>query len=54
LGEALEAGTVCINNGKVNTNYAPYSGWKDSGYGVELSRKAIYEYLNTKHIKIEF
>jgi succinate-semialdehyde dehydrogenase / glutarate-semialdehyde dehydrogenase len=54
LAEALEAGTVCINNGKVNTNYAPYAGWKDSGYGVELSRKAIFEYLNTKHVKIEF
>ncbi|GAB3521234.1 aldehyde dehydrogenase family protein [Emticicia fontis] len=53
LGEQLEAGTVCINNGAVNTNYAPYAGWKDSGYGVELSRNAVYEYLETKHIKIE-
>jgi len=49
--EALEAGTVCVNHGAVNTNYAPYAGWKDSGYGVELSRKAIFEYLKTKHIK---
>jgi succinate-semialdehyde dehydrogenase / glutarate-semialdehyde dehydrogenase len=53
LSESLEAGTVCINNGAVNTNYAPYAGWKDSGYGVELSRNAVFEYLNTKHIKIE-
>lgn len=53
LSEALEAGTVCINNGAVNTNYAPYAGWKDSGYGVELSRNAVFEYLDTKHIKIE-
>ncbi len=53
LSEALEAGTVCINNGAVNTNYAPYAGWKDSGYGVELSRNAVFEYLETKHIKIE-
>lgn len=53
LGEQLEAGTVCINNGAVNTNYAPYAGWKDSGYGVELSRNAVFEYLETKHIKIE-
>ena len=53
LSEALEAGTVCINNGAVNTNYAPYAGWKDSGYGVELSRNAVYEYLDTKHVKIE-
>jgi len=53
LGEQLEAGTVCINNGAVNTNYAPYAGWKDSGYGAELSRNAVFEYLETKHIKIE-
>ncbi|WP_337041866.1 aldehyde dehydrogenase family protein [Emticicia sp. 17c] len=53
LSEQLEAGTVCINNGAVNTNYAPYAGWKDSGYGVELSRNAVFEYLETKHIKIE-
>ena len=40
--EALEAGTVCVNHGAVNTNYAPYAGWKDSGYGVELSRRAVF------------
>jgi succinate-semialdehyde dehydrogenase / glutarate-semialdehyde dehydrogenase len=51
LTERLEAGTVCINHGAVNTNYGPYAGWKDSGYGLELSRKAIYEYLKPKHIK---
>lgn len=50
--EALEAGTVCINNGAVNTPYGPYEGWGDSGYGLELSRKAIFEYLKTKHIKL--
>lgn len=50
--EALEAGTVCVNNGAVNTNYAPYSGWKDSGFGLELSRDAVFEYLKTKHIKV--
>lgn len=53
LSEQLEAGTVCINNGAVNTNYAPYAGWKESGYGVELSRNAVFEYLDTKHLKIE-
>ena len=51
LSEALEAGTVCVNHGAVNTNYAPYAGWKDSGYGVELSRRAVFEYLKPKHIK---
>lgn len=53
VSEALEAGTVAVNTSAVNTNYAPYAGWKDSGYGVELSRKAVFEYLKTKHIKVE-
>jgi succinate-semialdehyde dehydrogenase / glutarate-semialdehyde dehydrogenase len=52
ISEALEAGTICVNNGAVNTNYAPYSGWKDSGFGFELSREAVFEYLKTKHIKV--
>jgi acyl-CoA reductase-like NAD-dependent aldehyde dehydrogenase len=51
LSEAIEAGTICVNHGAVNTNYAPYAGWKDSGYGVELSRRAVFEYLKPKHIK---
>ena len=51
LTEALEAGTVCVNHGAVNTNYGPYAGWKDSGYGVELGRRAVFEYLKPKHIK---
>ena len=49
--EAMEAGSVCVNHGAVNTNYAPYAGWKDSGYGVELGRRAVFEYLKPKHIK---
>ncbi len=53
VSESLEAGTIAVNTGAVNTNYAPYAGWKNSGYGIELSRKAVFEYLNTKHIKVE-
>ncbi len=53
VSESLEAGTVAVNTGAVNTNYAPYAGWKESGYGFELSRKAVFEYLKTKHIKVE-
>jgi acyl-CoA reductase-like NAD-dependent aldehyde dehydrogenase len=53
VSEALEAGTVCVNNGAVNTNYGPYEGWKDSGYGAELGRRSIFEYLKTKHIKVQ-
>jgi succinate-semialdehyde dehydrogenase / glutarate-semialdehyde dehydrogenase len=54
VSEALEAGTVCVNNGAVNTNYAPYEGWKESGFGVELGRRGITEYVKTKHVKVQF
>jgi acyl-CoA reductase-like NAD-dependent aldehyde dehydrogenase len=53
VSEKLEAGTVAVNCSAVNTNYAPYAGWKDSGYGFELSRKSVFEYLKIKHIKVE-
>ena len=54
ISQALEAGTVCVNNGAVNTNYAPYEGWKDSGFGLELGRRGILEYVKTKHIKVQY
>ncbi len=53
LSEQLEAGTVCVNHVNVNTAYAPYEGWKNSGFGVELGRDAMGEYLHRKHIKVE-
>jgi succinate-semialdehyde dehydrogenase/glutarate-semialdehyde dehydrogenase len=49
---ALQSGTVCVNHGAVNTAYGPYEGWGDSGYGLELSRKAVFEYLKAKHVKV--
>ena len=52
VSEAREAGTICVNHGAVNTNYGPYAGWKESGYGLELSRRAVFEYLKPKHVKI--
>ncbi len=51
IAARLEAGTVCINHGAVNTAFGPYQGWKDSGFGVELGREAVFEYLNLQHVK---
>lgn len=53
LAERLDAGSVCVNHVNVNTAYGPYEGWKNSGFGVELGRDAIGEYLQRKHIKID-
>jgi len=52
LAEVLEAGTVCVNHVAVNTAAGPYQGWKDSGFGVELGRDAIFEYLDVQHVKV--
>ncbi len=53
ISERLEAGTVCVNHINVNTAYAPYEGWKNSGFGVELGRDAMNEYILRKHLKVE-
>lgn len=53
LSERLDAGSVCVNHVNVNTAYAPYEGWKNSGFGVELGRDAMSEYLHRKHIKVD-
>jgi len=53
ISERLEAGSICVNHVAVNTSYGPYEGWKNSGFGVELGRDAIGEYLHRKHIKVE-
>lgn len=52
LAGRLEAGTVCVNHGAVNTAHGPYQGWKESGFGLELGREALFEYLNLQHVKV--
>jgi len=53
LAHGIRSGTVCINNVVGSTLEAPYSGWKSSGLGLELSRHAIDEYIQVKHVRIE-
>ena len=49
--EELEYGTVGINNVSGGDAPYPYSGWKQSGLGTELSEEGLNEYLETKHIR---
>lgn len=51
IAEALEAGTVGINNVSGGEVDFPYGGWKQSGFGVELSEQGLYEYMAIKHIR---
>jgi succinate-semialdehyde dehydrogenase len=50
--EALEYGTVGINNVAGGEVEYPYGGWKQSGLGIELSDYGLEEYLLVKHIRI--
>ena len=51
--ERLEFGTVNVNNVGGGDVGFPYSGWKQSGLGVELSRHGMLEYLNVKHVRVD-
>lgn len=53
VAERLEAGTVGINNVAGGEVSFPYGGWKESGFGIELSHQGMEEYLLTKHIRLE-
>jgi len=52
--QELECGSVGVNNVNVSTTNVPYGGWKESGIGRELGREGLKEYMQTKHIKLEF
>lgn len=52
VGEALEAGTVGINDPVPSTSNCPFGGFKQSGWGRELGNVGIDAYLETKHISI--
>ncbi len=52
LAEGLEAGSVGVNTTSPIVPGAPFGGWKESGLGRERSHSALYDYMETKHIRI--
>ncbi len=48
MAEALEYGTVGINEGIISTELAPFGGVKQSGFGREGGQEGLEEYLETK------
>ena len=52
VGEAIEAGTVGINDAVPSTSIAPFGGMKESGLGRELGTEGIDAFLETKHLSI--
>ncbi len=52
LAEALEAGTIGLNDPVPATSNCPFGGFKQSGWGRELGVEGIDAYLETKHVSI--
>lgn len=52
LAEALEAGTICINDSVPATSPCPFGGLKQSGIGRELGCEGLDAFLEIKHISI--
>ncbi|ELY96123.1 aldehyde dehydrogenase [Natrialba chahannaoensis JCM 10990] len=53
IAQDLEAGNVFVNQLVKSDPRVPFSGTKDSGYGAELSRHGIREFVNMKTVWIE-
>ena len=50
VAEALETGLVCINEGAVAAEGAPFGGVKESGYGREGSVHGLDDYMQLKYV----
>lgn len=50
--EALEAGTIGINDGVPSTSQCPFGGMKQSGWGRELGLEGLDAFLDTKHVSL--
>lgn len=50
----LRAGTVWVNCHNVLDPTMPFGGYKQSGWGRELGREAVYSYLESKSVCINF
>ena len=50
--EALEAGSIGVNDGAPATSQAPFGGVKHSGWGRELGSEGLDAFLETKHVSI--
>ncbi len=54
VAERIDAGTCFVNTYNKTDVAAPFGGFKQSGFGKDLGREAINEYLRTKTITFEY
>ena len=52
ISSQLEFGTIWINDHLPLTSEAPHGGFKQSGFGKDLSAEAIGDYQITKHVMV--
>jgi len=52
VGEAIEAGMVCVNSGMLSNEVAPFGGVKQSGLGREGSKYGLDDYLEIKYLAL--
>ncbi len=53
VSAALEAGTVWVNDHLPITSEMPHGGFKQSGFGKDMSRYAFEEYTIAKHVMFD-
>jgi succinate-semialdehyde dehydrogenase/glutarate-semialdehyde dehydrogenase len=52
MSEALEAGSVGLNDAVPSTSNCPFGGMKESGSGRELGIEGMDVFMETKHVSI--
>jgi aldehyde dehydrogenase (NAD+) len=50
MAYALDSGMVLINTPRGRALYAPFGGFKDSGYGKVGGKEAVMEYIRLKNV----
>jgi betaine-aldehyde dehydrogenase len=53
LSRDLEYGTVWVNDHIPLTSETPHGGFKQSGFGKDLSAEAVHDYQITKHVMVK-
>ncbi|MEX2250868.1 MAG: gamma-aminobutyraldehyde dehydrogenase [Acidimicrobiia bacterium] len=53
LSSALEFGTVWVNDHMPLASEAPHGGFKQSGFGKDMSLESVHDYTITKHVMVK-
>ncbi|MFO1518412.1 MAG: aldehyde dehydrogenase family protein [bacterium] len=53
VSKQLKAGQVWINNYLILSPFAPHGGYKESGFGKDLSKYALEEYTQIKNVFVD-